>query len=332
MGHMIDEGSLACAWMHSAGVRQMLGYIVPTWYGYGGWGVHKYFTRLPGWFSFAEAFYANMQALLFQLSTLNVDSTDVFTDIAEKLTSAGSVPGSGGVPVASITQSTTTTAAAPTAAPAVPPVPQPFLPARDTAPPPLPESDAFETAIRAIYRTLYGTDTQVDAAGMTRTSLGLLYDRDNVVFYGDPAWNARLLSGPCPYTITFTELPSCEPNNSSNDTMDAGHSSCSAGGAGAGATIRWEVSVTVTAACTDMRWDAPTPDDKQCVPGRPPLAFLPRRVRSATVRRAWVSGSRGGDGGDGDVKVVATHMFVLFGLTGPCTQGDTISAVVEATL
>ena len=67
MGHIDGTNCMALAWMHAAGVVQMTGYLVPTWYGYGGWGVHKYFINLPGVFSFAEAFFANQQSLLAQL-------------------------------------------------------------------------------------------------------------------------------------------------------------------------------------------------------------------------------------------------------------------------
>ncbi|HEY6563637.1 MAG TPA: hypothetical protein VIY86_04035, partial [Pirellulaceae bacterium] len=38
MGHIDGKDAMALAWMKSAGVRQMLGYTVPTWYGYAGWG------------------------------------------------------------------------------------------------------------------------------------------------------------------------------------------------------------------------------------------------------------------------------------------------------
>ena len=34
---------------------------------------------------------------------------------------------------------------------------------------------------------------------------GLLYDRDNVAFYGDPAWIARMAPGPLSWEQTLTE-------------------------------------------------------------------------------------------------------------------------------
>ena len=46
---------MALAWLRSAGVRQMVGYIVPTWFGFAGWGVHRYLFGNVGALSFAEA-------------------------------------------------------------------------------------------------------------------------------------------------------------------------------------------------------------------------------------------------------------------------------------
>ena len=67
MGQVDSTEAMALAWMNSAGVMQMIGYTVPTGYGYGGWGQLDYFVEQPGRFTFAEAFYANHQALLHGL-------------------------------------------------------------------------------------------------------------------------------------------------------------------------------------------------------------------------------------------------------------------------
>ncbi|MGA2501489.1 MAG: hypothetical protein ABSH20_27425, partial [Tepidisphaeraceae bacterium] len=53
----------------SAGVCQMAGYTVPTWYGYAGWGWLDYFVEEPGRYTLAEAYYANQQALIHRLGT-----------------------------------------------------------------------------------------------------------------------------------------------------------------------------------------------------------------------------------------------------------------------
>jgi len=69
MGHIDGPDAMALAFMHSAGVEQMVGYTELTWYGYGGWGMLDYFVEQPGRFTLAEAFFANQQALLQRLET-----------------------------------------------------------------------------------------------------------------------------------------------------------------------------------------------------------------------------------------------------------------------
>lgn len=69
MGQVDGSDAMALAWMHSAGVRQMAGYLEPTWYGYMGWGMLDYFYEQPARFTFAEAFVANQHALIHRLAT-----------------------------------------------------------------------------------------------------------------------------------------------------------------------------------------------------------------------------------------------------------------------
>jgi len=69
MGHVKDRESMALAWLNGAGVCQMVGYTVSTWYGYGGWGMLDYFLEQPGRHTLAEAFFANHQALLYRVET-----------------------------------------------------------------------------------------------------------------------------------------------------------------------------------------------------------------------------------------------------------------------
>ena len=69
MGQVDGPDAMALAWMHSAGVRQMAGYLEPTWYGYMGWGMLDYFYEQPARFTFAEAFVANQHALIHRLAT-----------------------------------------------------------------------------------------------------------------------------------------------------------------------------------------------------------------------------------------------------------------------
>lgn len=68
MGHVNGPDAMAAAWMNSAGVKQMMGYTVTTWFGYGGWGVLDYFVEQPGRYNFQEAFLANHHALIHRLN------------------------------------------------------------------------------------------------------------------------------------------------------------------------------------------------------------------------------------------------------------------------
>ena len=140
MGHIDGPDAMALAFMHSAGVQQMIGYTQPTWYGYAGWGCLDYFIEQPGRFTFAEAFFANEQALVHRLETY-------FPEVAR---SDGSAAGRSGRAPGAISQE-----------------------ARDAG---LSSNDAR----------------------------GLLFDRDVVAFYGDPAWSARLAPGPLAWEQTLS--------------------------------------------------------------------------------------------------------------------------------
>ena len=69
MGHIDRPDCMALAWMNSAGVKQMIGYTVSTWFGYAGWGCLNYFVEQPGRYTFTEAFFANQQALIHSLES-----------------------------------------------------------------------------------------------------------------------------------------------------------------------------------------------------------------------------------------------------------------------
>ena len=64
IGDIDGPNAMALAYFHSANVDQMAGYVVPTWFGYMGWGTQGYYLDQPGRFTVAEAFFANNQALL----------------------------------------------------------------------------------------------------------------------------------------------------------------------------------------------------------------------------------------------------------------------------
>ncbi|WP_442481574.1 hypothetical protein [Aeoliella sp. SH292] len=73
MGNIDGPDAMALAWMNDAGVRQMIGYTVPTWFGYAGWGCLDYFVEQPGRYTFTEAFLANHHALIHKLETSSED-------------------------------------------------------------------------------------------------------------------------------------------------------------------------------------------------------------------------------------------------------------------
>lgn len=71
IAHVPDRECMALALMHSAGVHQMVGYTIPTGYGYGGWGVKDYFSELQaGRFTLAEAHHVNQIALNYNIEAL----------------------------------------------------------------------------------------------------------------------------------------------------------------------------------------------------------------------------------------------------------------------
>ena len=76
MGNIDGPDAMALAWMNDAGVKQMLGYTVPTWFGYQGWGVLDYFVEQPGRYTLTEAFFANHHALIHRLGDPKVNSRD----------------------------------------------------------------------------------------------------------------------------------------------------------------------------------------------------------------------------------------------------------------
>lgn len=82
MGHIDRRDCMATAWLNSAGVCQMLGYIQPTWYGYMGWGVLDYFVEQPGRYTLTEAFFANHHALVHRLATFFPELAGADTDAA----------------------------------------------------------------------------------------------------------------------------------------------------------------------------------------------------------------------------------------------------------
>ncbi len=76
LGHIDKPDCLALAMIRNANVDTLVGYVVPTWFGYMGWGVQDYYVEQPGRFTVAEAFFANNQALLNILEENKTASKD----------------------------------------------------------------------------------------------------------------------------------------------------------------------------------------------------------------------------------------------------------------
>ena len=125
MGHLRGPDSMAAAFLKSAGVRQMMGYVEVTWYGYMGWGCLDYFVEQPGRYTFNQAFLANHHALIHRLETCFPGSNDM-----------GNSP-------------------------------------------------------RTIRPTALAQKLRLGRQDIK----GLLFDRDIVAFYGDPAWQAKMAEG-----------------------------------------------------------------------------------------------------------------------------------------
>jgi hypothetical protein len=71
IAHIPNRECMALALMRTAGVYQMVGYTIPTGYGYGGWGVKDYFSELQaGRFTLAEAHRANQIAMNYNIEML----------------------------------------------------------------------------------------------------------------------------------------------------------------------------------------------------------------------------------------------------------------------
>lgn len=140
MGHINGLDAMALAFLNSAGVHQMLGYTVDTWYGYAGWGALDYFVEQPGRFNLAETVVANDAALVHRLLSY------------------------------------------------------------------FPELMAERLNLDRPTRPAVAVSEAARAAGLSaQDGFGLLYDRDAVAFYGDPAWEARLAPQPGAWEQSLSE-------------------------------------------------------------------------------------------------------------------------------
>jgi len=150
--HLGGPDSMAAAFMKSSAVRQMMGNVEVTWYGYMGCGCLDYFVEQPGRYSFNQAFFANHHARIHRLETC-------------------------------------------------------FTGSNDTEPSP-----------RKIRSTVLAQKLRLGRQDLK----GLLFDRDIVAFYGDPAWQGRMAEGKTNWiqklsknknSFVFTVTPTNGPNS-----------------------------------------------------------------------------------------------------------------------
>ena len=66
IGHVPGRDCMVTSWFHTGGACMMIGYTVPTWYGFAGRSASYFFERGDA-HTYAEAFFFNSQALLFAL-------------------------------------------------------------------------------------------------------------------------------------------------------------------------------------------------------------------------------------------------------------------------
>ena len=135
VGLLPKRDCYATAMMHSAGVNQMFGYTVVTFYGYMGWGINTYFSDMRGEYSLSESFYANQQSLLYEIGVR-------FPDLLNM------------------------------------------------------EFDGYD------YEKLYGEVVKLYPNDM-KDAFGMLWDRDAIGFYGDPAWRATVVNRSLPWADSF---------------------------------------------------------------------------------------------------------------------------------
>lgn len=132
--------SMAIAWLHGANVTGMLAYVVPTWYGRGGWGTLKVWLSSPGRYTLVDALFLNQQMMQHQLQQWSPK----FKELSF-------------------------------------------------------EHEPVQTDVQ--FRSLLGRAERkisevTDIIPVNIDHVGVLYDQDVMVYYGDPKWDVRLQTIP----------------------------------------------------------------------------------------------------------------------------------------
>ena len=76
LANINNKDCMTLALIRNVNVDTLIGYVVPTWFGYMGWGVLDYFIEQPGRFSVAESVFVNNQALLYTLEKTEAEANN----------------------------------------------------------------------------------------------------------------------------------------------------------------------------------------------------------------------------------------------------------------
>ena len=76
--------SMAPTLLANYGFNQFVGYVVPTWYGKGGWGTYDMWNHLFGRYSLAEAWFFNNQIIIHDLLTKYPDIAQRHISVTER--------------------------------------------------------------------------------------------------------------------------------------------------------------------------------------------------------------------------------------------------------
>jgi hypothetical protein len=76
--------TMAPTLMENYGVNQFIGYVVPTWYGKGGWGTYDLWNHLFSRYSLAEAWFFNNQIIIHDLLTKYPDIAKRHLSVTEE--------------------------------------------------------------------------------------------------------------------------------------------------------------------------------------------------------------------------------------------------------
>jgi len=79
-----DPQSMAVAWMSGGGATAMIGYVVPTWYGRGGWGELNTWMRQGDELTLAQAVFMSQQQTLFTLQQWDAKLASLMPEIPLK--------------------------------------------------------------------------------------------------------------------------------------------------------------------------------------------------------------------------------------------------------